>query len=563
MALRDSFRNLAAAEAAKRQNMEEGWWFGDGPQAGVVPDAEMRMLAVSTRNPEWTDIVCFQPTGGSPRSIYQRVTIPRVTIPRDAYIGIVELDLVWPSGQAYESGKEWLQVALYAADGTNGLPGTLLGRCVPVPLACLHSGNTQSFLLPLWEPVQVSADTNVWVCVSPRAYYQPIPGWETVQNAANHEVHARGNRESGSSDFVESDDVEPPLSSATWYSDRHLYVRLYEAPQSVTVAVAPSASTPKAPVGFRAVLDRPVRGRPESAYAAGLRPGYGTTPWNLPGGYYYTGGGGGTDNHNELAGLQGGTASEYYHVTEDEYAGTWQHQLIAFSSSNIPIQGHRTGSATDSYASGLFAKHITDQDMADGFGVGVAFAIEDDAGVENVIGRVGALRSGGADDTGDLVWWTANGGALNERMRLTASGRLGIGIDSPAAVLDAYLGNTSGSIARLTGGNEAEIIWNNLNTNWGTDESLVLQGNGVEKGRFKWGRAYNYPGLSNGDWYAEWDMDSAHIWKVGGAEQMRLTSAGPRRGGWELEPATLLRVSMWWATRASRLAMEARTVMCY
>ncbi len=162
-------------------------------------------------------------------------------------------------------------------------------------------------------------------------------------------------------------------------------------------------------------------------------------------------------DHNSLSGLQGGTAAERYHLTEEEYTGLWQHSLNAFSSVNIPIQGHRQGSETNAYASGLFAKHITDQDMADGFGAGVAFAIEDNAGVEHTIGRVGAVRAG-ADDTGDLAFWTASGGVLAERMRLTAAGYLGIGTDSPSRLLDV-VSASSAVLAQVKTTDPATNAW--------------------------------------------------------------------------------------------------------
>jgi len=137
--------------------------------------------------------------------------------------------------------------------------------------------------------------------------------------------------------------------------------------------------------------------------------------------------------HNSLSGLQGGTASEYYHLTAAEYGGTWQHALIAFDDV-VPMQGHRTTALTDEYASALFAKHITTGNMADGFGVGVLFAVEDDAGVESNLGRLAAVRAG-ADNTGDFAWYPATAGVLNERMRLTSAGALNVGAGGYASAV--------------------------------------------------------------------------------------------------------------------------------
>ena len=83
----------------------------------------------------------------------------------------------------------------------------------------------------------------------------------------------------------------------------------------------------------------------------------------------------------------------------------------------------RSTSETAIACSAFLAKHKTSGDMADGFGGGYALAIEDDAGVENVIGAIYALRAG-ADNTGKLDFRVATGGTLASKATLDANGNL-------------------------------------------------------------------------------------------------------------------------------------------
>jgi len=85
----------------------------------------------------------------------------------------------------------------------------------------------------------------------------------------------------------------------------------------------------------------------------------------------------------------------------------------------------RRSAVTNLPGSSFLAKHKTSGDMADGFGAGYLFAIEDSAGVENTIAAIYGVRAG-ADNTGKLSWQIANAGSLAERMSLTAAGVLSI-----------------------------------------------------------------------------------------------------------------------------------------
>lgn len=72
-----------------------------------------------------------------------------------------------------------------------------------------------------------------------------------------------------------------------------------------------------------------------------------------------------------------------------------------------------------------FAKHTTDGDMADSFGTGMSFSIQDVAGVDNELGQIGFVRNGG-DNTSAFVINIATTGTQNERWRLDNNGVEGI-----------------------------------------------------------------------------------------------------------------------------------------
>jgi len=96
----------------------------------------------------------------------------------------------------------------------------------------------------------------------------------------------------------------------------------------------------------------------------------------------------------------------------------------------------RSGEANLPGASFL-AKHITSADMVDGFASGYAFAIQDNAGVENILAAIYGVRDG-ADNTGKLSFHVASAGLLAERMSLTAAGRLVLGSGAATRRLNVY-----------------------------------------------------------------------------------------------------------------------------
>jgi hypothetical protein len=106
-------------------------------------------------------------------------------------------------------------------------------------------------------------------------------------------------------------------------------------------------------------------------------------------------------------------------------------QIISTSSNATFL--NRTSSVTNEFR-GHVLTHTTSGDMSDGFGTLISFSVRDNANVLNEIAFVGAVRSG-ADNSGRLVFQTANTGTLTEKMTILPNGNVGIGTTSPANLL--------------------------------------------------------------------------------------------------------------------------------
>lgn len=94
----------------------------------------------------------------------------------------------------------------------------------------------------------------------------------------------------------------------------------------------------------------------------------------------------------------------------------------------------RNTSSTNNTQTAVTIRSTSTGDMADGFGTGINFQIEDTAATANLIAQIQPLRNG-ADNSGDLVFRTSNAGTSNEVFRATTDQRVGIGEGSPDAAL--------------------------------------------------------------------------------------------------------------------------------
>lgn len=99
---------------------------------------------------------------------------------------------------------------------------------------------------------------------------------------------------------------------------------------------------------------------------------------------------------------------------------------------------------TTGITSSATLKQSTSGNMADTFGAGFLYAIQDSADVENFIARTAATRNG-ADNTGKFQIDVSNAGSLDTIATFLASGNVGIGTTTPSDVLHVYSNVNSSS----------------------------------------------------------------------------------------------------------------------
>ncbi|OGN28975.1 MAG: hypothetical protein A3I26_03305 [Candidatus Yanofskybacteria bacterium RIFCSPLOWO2_02_FULL_43_10] len=131
----------------------------------------------------------------------------------------------------------------------------------------------------------------------------------------------------------------------------------------------------------------------------------------------------------------------------------------------------RTGSDTNTIRSVGTMVLQTDQASADGFGPAFRFDLLDSSatsitGNDGLLGQIGAVRAG-ADNTGDLVFYTSTAGSQTEKVRITSGGNVGIGTTGPVALLDLEPASTyTGDLFRIASGS-TEVLTVKSNGNVG------------------------------------------------------------------------------------------------
>ena len=118
-------------------------------------------------------------------------------------------------------------------------------------------------------------------------------------------------------------------------------------------------------------------------------------------------------------------------------------QLFVSSGSFPPLRMERTTGNTASVVGGKQLLATSSGNMADGFGVNMNFAIQDDAAVINEIGSVVFVRSG-ADNSGRFQVQPYNAGTPTTRLEVAPGGNVYFpGIGTTASAANAVLNNGS------------------------------------------------------------------------------------------------------------------------
>jgi hypothetical protein len=124
---------------------------------------------------------------------------------------------------------------------------------------------------------------------------------------------------------------------------------------------------------------------------------------------------------------------------------------VSSANSNIyPGRFTRLGNNSSQNGTALVLSHqLSGSQMVNDFGTNLSFEILDsDALSGNTVGRIGTLRSG-ADNSGRMVFETANAGSITEKMTILPNGNVGIGTASPAFPSGSGLVVYDSSIARV------------------------------------------------------------------------------------------------------------------
>lgn len=184
------------------------------------------------------------------------------------------------------------------------------------------------------------------------------------------------------------------------------------------------------------------------------------------------------DAGNDLVGVNVGSSPDgVLHAAHTDYAST--------------VLCERTGATTDDPYYALRVLGTKSTNMAAGFGTGIRFAIQDNAGVENPIASVGAVREV-VDNSGAFVVHTYSAGSASEKVRVTSGGLFGVG-KTPGKLIDAEadagairVKNTSGSIAirdvgLFYGGANADDSGSRVILGGANDESWAAVG-GIRRG---------------------------------------------------------------------------------
>jgi hypothetical protein len=122
-----------------------------------------------------------------------------------------------------------------------------------------------------------------------------------------------------------------------------------------------------------------------------------------------------------------------------------------------PIFERSTTATTSVRVAGVFRANSTGS-AADNFGPYIEFQLTDAETSLAVLGGIAAVRAG-ADNTGNLTFFTSSAGSNTEKVRIDQSGNVGMGTATPRTKLDVRgTSNTSAASLQIVGENVSTLL---------------------------------------------------------------------------------------------------------
>jgi hypothetical protein len=194
------------------------------------------------------------------------------------------------------------------------------------------------------------------------------------------------------------------------------------------------------------------------------------------------------------------------------------HVYKPVASSDWALKTEAQTSVTNSVYSSYLFKTTSTGDMADGFGGGLVFAIQDTSAVENNIATIYGIRDG-ADNSGKLEFDTYAAGARTAKMTILSGGNVGIGTTSPTYTLSL-------------GGNVARTIWMERNTTTSGSNLTLSAGGGLSGGtNLNGGALYLASGIATGSGSSDMFFQTATAGGTGTTDRSPSTKFKVRGNG--------------------------------
>jgi|GEM_PF-2966201 hypothetical protein len=167
---------------------------------------------------------------------------------------------------------------------------------------------------------------------------------------------------------------------------------------------------------------------------------------------------------------------------------------IGTTNPGLPLQVNRNSATTDAVWNAAYLVSVKTTSMADGFGTGIRFRIQDDAAVENTIAEISAVRDG-ADNSGKIQFTPHSAGANSIGMVIDHSGNVGIGTTNPGGLLHLY--------STTAANDNPQFIIENLPGSGSYSPSMLFKGVSATSPTISRDVAKIYAGFTTGNAWAD------------------------------------------------------------